>query len=772
MLLPSKWIVKKQIPVPIEIQREFPNQWVQQILVRNHIHTIEDSQSFLNPSFYNPTPSIELPDLNIAVDRLQKAIRKNEMIGIWGDFDVDGQTATTLLFEGLTTLEAKVIHHIPVRAKESHGIKIKYLKEFLKSGVSVLLTCDTGISEHESVAYATDNGVDVLITDHHSLPDSLPKAMANINPQRLPEIHPLSTLSGVGVSYKLIENLYQVFGREGEAENLLDLVAMGTIADVARLNGENRYLVQKGLKLLQNPARIGLQEIYKNRKLQNGYLTETHVGFYIAPILNALGRLSDANPIVEFLTTKDLQKVRTFAAQLESMNERRKFVTEQITEAALSIIERKPEIQKSPSIILFNTEWEAGVLGIVANRLVEMFQKPTILLTGNDQEGYFGSGRSIDNLNLVKAIQQNSDFLTHFGGHAMAAGLSLPAKNLPPFQESFNKTVLNLVGDTILEKVIQLDGFIEFESITFNFVKELEKLSPFGPGNPAPIFASKEVVIKKIQKLGRNSQHVKITASDKLENFQDFIWWRANLDDIPDEKIDIAYNLQSSNFQGTQNIQVEVIAIRPSETTLVEIESRQKILHFLDYRRTSPHPSDFLEKELDYVWYQEGLNKENHDAIDRIHLHPAKSLIIYTIPPNLYELQKAFFTVRPQTLILCGNYPIHQSVNELIRTVAGMINYVIQNKNGLFRPIEIAAKTGQRVTLIEAICRYLQSTGQITILEHPDTQWFIKSGGIKDPGLEALSKNNIAFLYRETQAFYQWYLESDIEILKKSIMEF
>ena len=204
----NKWVVKTPVTVPEEIKKEYPNHWIQQLLVRNNINNALDAHRFINPSLFTPTPSIELPDLDVAADRLIKAINNNELIGIWGDFDVDGQTATTVLYQGLTNLGAKAIFHIPVRSKESHGIKLKHLKEFLKHNISVLLTCDTGISEHESIQYATKNGVDVLITDHHSLPVTLPNALSKVNPQRLPETHSLRTLSGVGVAFKLIEYLY------------------------------------------------------------------------------------------------------------------------------------------------------------------------------------------------------------------------------------------------------------------------------------------------------------------------------------------------------------------------------------------------------------------------------------------------------------------------------------------------------------------------------------------------------------------------------------
>jgi single-stranded-DNA-specific exonuclease len=763
------WVEKQTLLISEEIKNEFPNPWVQQILARNNISNVEAARKFIDPSLYIPTPSSEMPDLDIAAKRLIKAIKYQQKIGIWGDFDVDGQTSTTLLYEGLSKLGANVIYYIPVRSKESHGIKLNSLKEFIKNKIEILLTCDTGISENESIQYATDQGIDVLITDHHSLPTSLPNALAKVNPQRLPETHPLRNLSGVGVAYKLIEWLYQLLGHKDGYQNLLDLVALGTVADVAILTGENRYLVQSGLELLQNPARTGLQEIYKNRKLQSGDINETHIGFYLAPLLNALGRLSDANPIVEFLTTSDLQKAKVFAGQLENINERRKLITEQISEAIFSKLDQNKELLNLPSIVMHHPDWEAGVLGIVANRLVETYQKPAILLTGDIESGFYGSARSIDGLNIIQAIQSNAAYLKHFGGHAMAAGLSLDADRLSEFQAYFNKTVLNLIGETTLQKELAIDGFVNFDLITLDFVRDLEKMAPFGPGNPAPIFASKDVMIESIRKMGRKSEHLKITATDTLENIQDFIWWRANQDDLPDEKIDIAFHVHSSNYQGKPGVQVEIVAIQPNETTLVEIKTIKEELEIIDYRIHPPDDQKWLEKYHDILWFQEGLKHDFSPVYNRQNLHPAQVLIVYTIPPNLTEFLKVYITVRPKHLIIFGNEPLDKSVNQIIQTIAGMLNYAIKFKNGLFRPLDIAAITGQRQTLIESVCRYLDAIGQITLSEHPDTQWLVKPGVSRDPEMAALYKQNIGFLHRETVGFYKWFQKIDLEKIKNTL---
>ena len=769
-MITQKWTVKKTLPVSKEIQDLFPNPLIQQILARNRVDSIDKASRFIDPTLYVPTPSSEIPDLEIAANRLLLAIKNQEKIGVWGDFDVDGQTSTTLLVEGLTKLGADIVYHIPIRANESHGIKLDPLKEFLQNKISILLTCDTGISEHETIQYATQNGIDVLVTDHHSLPSVLPNAMANVNPQRLAEGHPLRNLAGVGVAYKLIEFLYQLSGRDDECNFLLDLVALGTIADVAILQGENRYLAQLGLKLLQHPRRLGLQEIYKNRKFGNGKITETHIGFYIAPLMNALGRLSDANQIVDFLTSKDLQKVKVFATQLENLNGHRKLITEQITEAVLSKIDRDTEILDGPSIIIHQTGWEAGVLGIVANRIVELFQKPTILLTGNEETGFFGSARSIEQLNIIEAIRTTAKFLNHFGGHAMAAGLSLDASNLANFKTNFNKSVLKAMGDEILTKELLIDGFIDFNQINLNFVKELEKFSPFGAGNPTPIFASKNISIDNLRKIGRKGEHLKILASDSNERNQEFIWWRGKLEEIPDEKVDIAFNLHSSIYQGQENIQVEIVSIQPNELTLQQLKTSIQELKFYDFRKIDPVDPDWKEGFNQILWFQEGLIEDFKPRHNRLNLEPAETLILYTIPPNLTELQKIFAVVRPKQVVLFARYPTGQSINSIIRNVAGMLNHVIHNKNGLFEPVQIAAATGQRVSTIISICKYLQSSGQISIKEHPDTQWYVSLHGEIDLEMAEIYKENIEFLHKETLAFYQWYSEVNEALLKRSIL--
>jgi single-stranded-DNA-specific exonuclease len=281
------------------------------------INSIDQANIFFNPEKYHPASPDSFPDLPRAVERIRKAIRTGEIIGIWGDFDVDGQTATTLLVSCMNMIGAKVEYHIPIRAEESHGINPAGLIDFLKKGINLLISCDTGISANDAVALANQQGVDVIITDHHSLPEQLPSAFAVINPNQLPAKHPFRFLSGVGTAYQLAKALLENNNNSKEVEHLVDLVALGTVADLAYLNAENRYLVQSGLTQLRKNLRIGLKELLCLTDVNPTLLSEEHISFIIAPRLNAIGRLDDANPIVDFLTTTEIKFAQKMAFELE-----------------------------------------------------------------------------------------------------------------------------------------------------------------------------------------------------------------------------------------------------------------------------------------------------------------------------------------------------------------------------------------------------------------------------------------------------------------------
>ncbi len=463
---------------------------IAQTLLRRGISRPEEAEAFLHPE---KTPSTPFPDIEKAVDLISLAIRNKDRICVWGDFDVDGQTSTALLVQTLGALGADVVYYIPVRGKESHGVHIESLKPILDGGVKLLLTCDTGITAHEAIDYCNARGVDVIVTDHHDLGETLPNAKAIINPKLLPEDHPLKNLAGVGVAYKLAEALLD--GRPQTEDRppstvhglrsieLLDLVALGLIADVALLRGETRSLAQKGIQALRSTNRLGLKVMAELSSTNLETLTEETIGFTFAPRLNALGRLSDANPAVELLITNDSARARVLAAQIEGLNAQRRLLTSQVTEAAEAQLRDNPDLLTEPAILLSHPNWPGGVVGIVANRLVDRYHKPALLLTESEDGILRGSARSVEGLHITEAIAANKDLLLGFGGHPMAAGLSLQKDNLIAFRRGLGKAVERQLGGIIREEpTLQIDAWLGLDEISLSLADAIEMLAPFGAG--------------------------------------------------------------------------------------------------------------------------------------------------------------------------------------------------------------------------------------------------------------------------------------------------
>ena len=413
-----------------------------------------------------------------------------------------------------------------MRARESHGVNIPYLQQVIDQGARLVLTCDTGITAHEAVDYARQRGAEVLVTDHHELPPSLPAARAIVNPRLLPPGHPLSTLPGVGVAYKLAEALYERFGRPECSQDALDLVALGIVADVALLHGDARYLLQRGLDVLRQAQRLGLQAMLELAELAPANLTEEHIGFVLGPRLNALGRLSDANVAVEFFTTRDLARARVIAQQLEGLNAERQLKTSQVYQAALSLIAQDPDLLDPAVLVLAHPSWPAGVIGIVASRLVERFQRPVALIAAPPGDLARGSARSVEGVNITAAIAAQAGLLSGFGGHPMAAGFSLEAGRIPEFRRGLARAVRLQRGEAPPESLLPIDAYLALPDLTLELVSDLERLAPFGPGNPPLVLATRNLKLLSAAPIGREGEHLAMTVEDEQGNTARVLWWQ------------------------------------------------------------------------------------------------------------------------------------------------------------------------------------------------------------------------------------------------------
>ena len=518
---------------------------VSEHLARKGIKSPAEAQRFLSAAHYSPASPSDLPDIERAVERVARAIRDNERILIWGDFDVDGQTATALLFSALQRRGARVRYHIPNRFSEGHGIHLPTLKRYLDGGIDLILTCDTGISAHEAVDYAANNSIDTVITDHHALPEQLPSAVAVVNPQRLPGGHPLRELPGVGVAYKLIEALY----RSDDSEDLLDLVALGIVSDVMVQVDDTRYLLQRGLERLRENQRLGLRAILERAEIPAAELNEGHIGFAIGPRLNALGRLDDATAAVELLTTTDWARARILANTLESFNARRKYLSNQVYESAMAQIDSEPWLLDYAVLLLSHEGWHSGVIGIVASRLVEEFGLPTVLLATPDETAR-GSARSIAGVDITAALGQVAGFLQRYGGHSMAAGMSLPAEAIYGFRRALSGVVREMTGDAPTEPELIIDGHLELADISLQLTADIERLAPFGNGNPPLTLVTRDLALLSRSGLGRRGDHLQLEVEDQGGNRQRVIWWRGAGRGLPGGRFDLAYTLRASSYKG------------------------------------------------------------------------------------------------------------------------------------------------------------------------------------------------------------------------------
>ena len=690
--------------------------------------------AFLYPDLYVPSPASDLPGLTTAVERIIRAIQTAEPICVWGDFDVDGQTSTTVLVQSFRELGAIVNYHIPIRQTESHGVNLENLEKVINQGAKLVVTCDTGISSHAEVSYARSRGVDMIITDHHDLPDVLPDAFAVVDPKMLPEDHPLATLAGVGVAYKLAQELIaRLKPVNFPAENLLDLVALGLVADLAILRGDARYLVQKGLAELRQTKRLGLKIIMELAEISASNLTEEHIGFALGPRLNAIGRLGDANPMVELFTTNDASRARVLAVQLESLNAQRKLECAQVLQAAEAQLRANPELLAQPVIILSHPLWPGGIVGIVASNIVERYHKPAILLTSPPGQPVRGSARSIEGFNITAAIAAQKDLLLGFGGHPMAAGLSLESEKLPEFRRKMAQTVEAMLGGKLQQEgSLQINSWISLEDATLALAEQLESLAPFGPGNAKLVLASRNLSLKSSTKLGRTKDHLKVTVVDENGRSCQVLWWDGGGEENLPIRFDLAYSLRASDWHGSRQAQLEFIDFQALEVE--EAAPARNKLEIIDYR-TKPNPESILviEKNADnVVCWAEAEEKKRVGGQDRGELIPAQTLIIWTAPPSRQELLSAMAKVNPQKVVVFAIEPGFDEPQSMLDRLAGLVKFILNKKAGKTSLSQLAAALAQRELAVRLGLEWLSLKGSLTLEIKSDGDVLLTAGGNPD----------------------------------------
>ncbi|GER80723.1 MAG: single-stranded-DNA-specific exonuclease RecJ [Anaerolineales bacterium] len=733
-------------------------------LVRRGLTDVSAARAFLHPEELPPTPYPNLeraPDgssrggIDAAVARVNLAARRGETICVWGDFDVDGQTSTALLVQTLRGIGAKVVYYIPIRGKESHGVHVESLKPIIDNGATLVVTCDTGVTAHAAIDYANSRGVDVVVTDHHDLGETLPNATAVVNPKMLPEDHPLANLAGVGVAYKLAEALLNAEGGRQNADNteLLDLVALGLIADVALLKGETRSLAQRGIQKLRETKRLGLRVMADLAGASMDTLTEETIGFTFAPRLNALGRLGDANPAVELLLTSDPPRARVLAAQIEGLNAQRRMLTSQVHASAEAKLRAEPALLDGPVIVLSHPDWPGGVVGIVANKLAERYRKPAILLSESDDGILRGSARSVEGLHITEAIASQKEILLGFGGHPMAAGMSLEAPKLAEFRRGLGKAVEGQLGSKVREEAeLQIDAWVALDEVTLELADQLESLAPFGAGNPELTLATRGVVFKSATEIGKTKEHLRLNVEDENGTAQSLLWWGGAGEALPEagSKIDVAYSLRGSSFRGQRQANLQFQAFRVVEEAPVEIrEQRAEVrdwrLQTLNIERLTPNV---------LVWAE---GEERSRGRSRFELHQADEFAIYTTPPSPAELRKALEVVNPKTVYVFAQSPAETKPEEFLSRLAGLCKYALKALEGKTKVQDLAGAMASRESAVQVGLEWLAAGGHLSVTVEEDDVALSNEKREKNPYLQAELFVALRGILNETSAYRKYF---------------
>jgi single-stranded-DNA-specific exonuclease len=501
-----------------------------------------------------------LPDMRKAVARLQTALAAGEVIGVFGDFDTDGIAGTALLVQALRELGAVVVPYLPNRVDEGHGLNPDAIKSLRSQGVTLLVTVDCGTSSAQEVALASAIGIDTIITDHHSTPTSLPDASALVNPNLAGSAFPYNGLTGSGISFKLAEALWADLGRP-RPDHMMDLAALGTIADVGPLTGENRFIVKMGLARLNQTPRPGIRALIDRSGLTHGSLNTESLSFGLIPRLNAAGRLGDALTSLELLIATTVTEAEPIAEGLDRQNRERR----QLTEAGVAEAQRQVEVGSDatpPIIMVEHSEWLPGIVGLIAGRLADLYYRPAVAIVVGEQVSR-ASARSIPEFNIVEALHFSRGLFHRYGGHPRAAGFTLSTADLPRLKGELMAVADEKLRGVDLVPSIEIDCEVSpalFDDANFGFVQSLQ---PFGEGNRAPVFLTRNVQVAEVRRVGQSGGHLKMKVSHGGNTWDAIAFRQGHRAVFPGDKLDLLYSVELNDWGGQPTLQLNVLDFRP-----------------------------------------------------------------------------------------------------------------------------------------------------------------------------------------------------------------
>ena len=710
----KSWKIKESRQISQEILKEAGSEILANILINRGIDTPLKIKNFLNPLKMSITSPDAFSDMRKSVERIKKAVDVGENITIYGDFDADGITSTAVLYKTLKQIGANVSFYIPDRETESHGLNTKALVKIIsKNKAKLIITVDCAISDVAEVSFANGFGTDVIITDHHEAPDELPPAFAIINPKaknslvenlNIEEIEYLNYLAGVGVAFKLSCALLEEFSMQDYVNQLLPMVAVGTIADIVPLLGENRAFVTMGLSLIQKGAHLGIDTLLKIagvEKIESA--TSETIAFSLAPRLNAAGRLDSAQKALAVLISDNEDEIRESAEYLNELNSERQILCDETYREAVSMIEKNEQEHKH-CIVLFNEEWHIGVIGIVASKLIEKYNRPVFMMTKDSPEStqIRCSCRSIKGINVYDVLALHSDLFLGFGGHSMAAGFSFDEKIVvfEKFRGLLSKTIEEVAAGLDLRPFLDIDFVLSPENINHSFINELQKLQPFGAKNQPPLFVLKDLKLSQYKMMGQNANHLKMFVSGENSQVFECVKWNYPDFNLPiNSKLDIAFYPKFNFFNGNTSIQLDLKDIQSEmliktnrQIKILDHRKKTNILNqVMDYLSTSTKKiALFVENkavESEFFKYPELKDK----VFSRLSIPSNyEQIMLFDCPSSKELMNKIVSKTNADTIHIMNFEPNFIAPDDFLKVFSGMLKYSDKNKDGIISVEELA----------------------------------------------------------------------------------
>lgn len=725
------WKYRQQTTVPPQLLDTCGSKVIAQLLANRGIIDPLEAERFLNISEDQLSSPYEFEDMPALIERVRMAIENNEHIVVYGDFDADGITGTSILLKALKFIGANVSYYVPERVHEGHGMNTPSILRLISSRqAKLLITTDCGVSNLKEITLAKSFGVDVIITDHHELPDELPPACAIINPKMLLPESKMIHLCGAGVAYKVSQALLDYFDRAKYLKELIYLAAIGTVADIVPLTLENRVITYLGLQAIINDKPAAISEIAKTAAiaLDETFNSET-IAFQIGPRLNAIGRLDLASTAVELLTTDDPEVIVNLAKHLNKVNIGRKDLYNQTYEEALQML-NGTDLNKQKAIVLASKDWHPGVIGLVASRLVETFYRPTFLMSVQDDK-VRGSARSIEGLHLFNLLTRVKEYFTQYGGHELAAGFNLNHDNINKFKEAIIYEVNSDLENIIPRPFINIEMNLTFDDITLELIDKINKLAPFGQNNPSPYFSVSNVKILNYKTVGADNNHLKLSFKTDNGLPVDAVWWQHNaLNFDASSPVNIAFSPESNTFNNKTRIQLVLQDIVPAEGLTELAEQKKNSIKWVDHRKktdVSGFFNNYLKmNKLSVAVFAESQNaidsvKINCPLIDRLSNEHYDQVILFEYPSDETVLKTLIKDINPEIIHLAP-FRNHLSTNqaEIVKTVLKMLKYAKSNKNSEANINDMATKLATSINVISAAIDVLVVAQILLILSYKD----------------------------------------------------